>query len=171
MMGRAHMITGSSTWVTLSALAGPPHLVPLIVGGATAAAGALIPDLDHVGSTAARSLGGASRVVAHGVRWLSGGHRRGTHSLVAVALAANAFWLTLWRWPWWLPAALVVGVAVHIGGDMMTRTGCPLLWPARRRFWLLPALMRFTTGQIGELIAVVVWITASIPVYYWRWRS
>jgi membrane-bound metal-dependent hydrolase YbcI (DUF457 family) len=53
----------------------------------------------------------------------------------------------------WLLTAL--GTAVHIAGDMLTRSGCPLAWPVTgRRFWLLPAPARFTTGQRAERLIV-----------------
>lgn len=34
----------------------------------------------------------------------------------------------------WLGFAVAAGVTLHIIGDMLTPEGCPLLWPAQRRF-------------------------------------
>ena len=42
-----------------------------------------------------------------------------------------------------VPIALMLGCAVHVAGDMMTRGGCPLAWPlSKERF----ALGLFSTG-------------------------
>ncbi|MEV0237537.1 metal-dependent hydrolase [Nonomuraea sp. NPDC050786] len=51
-------------------------------------------------------------------------------------LAIGAAW-----WPGFplelMPHALVIGMSVHIIGDMITKQGCPLLWPVKGRTRLL----------------------------------
>jgi len=32
----------------------------------------------------------------------------------------------------WLPWSVAAGILAHLGGDCLTKEGCPLLWPARR---------------------------------------
>lgn len=56
------------------------------------------------------------------------------HWTARVAAGAGAAALTWWfpglaAWPV-LPLAVAVGCAAHIAGDILTRPGCPLLWPA-----------------------------------------
>lgn len=46
---------------------------------------ALIPDLDSVGACASRSLGMISGALAHVIRFVSFGHRHGTHSIPGIA--------------------------------------------------------------------------------------
>jgi len=51
-----------------------------------------------------------------------------------------------------LPLAIAIGCLVHIVGDMLTKEGCPLLWPFSRRRFNLAA---FSTGG-----AVEKWLVA-----------
>jgi membrane-bound metal-dependent hydrolase YbcI (DUF457 family) len=89
MMGPAHALTGAVAWSVIVALH-PPPLPVLAAGYAITAGAALLPDIDHGSSTATRSLGVLTKGLAWGVRAVSGGHRRGTHSLAgAVVLAAG----------------------------------------------------------------------------------
>lgn len=53
------------------------------------------------------------------------------------------------------PAALIatacgIGAAAHVLGDMLTREGCPLLWPWKHRF----RLARLRTGGLVEQLVV-----------------
>lgn len=60
------------------------------------AGAALLPDADHHSATIAHSVPVLGRVVTATVGVLSGGHRQGAHSGIAVALVAAAAWaLTL----------------------------------------------------------------------------
>jgi membrane-bound metal-dependent hydrolase YbcI (DUF457 family) len=73
--------------------------------------------------------------------------------LIGVAAAAAVvfygFGLTL------IPGAVVIGTAAHIAGDMLTDSGCPLLYPLskfRYKWW--PEPFAFTTGTLPELAIV-----------------
>jgi membrane-bound metal-dependent hydrolase YbcI (DUF457 family) len=46
-----------------------------------------------------------------------------------------------------MPWAVTFGVFLHILGDSCTDTGCPLFWPCRVRFTVLPEWARWTTGD------------------------
>jgi membrane-bound metal-dependent hydrolase YbcI (DUF457 family) len=46
-----------------------------------------------------------------------------------------------------VPWAVVFGVYLHILGDCCSDSGCPILWPWRMRFAVLPKWARFTTGD------------------------
>jgi len=165
MLGRDHALSGATAWAGLCAAGAVTHPLAQLGGGVACAAAALLPDLDSVGSTAARSMGGLSRGVAYVVRGCSGGHRHGTHSLLGGAVfPAAAAAVTLWlapRFPVPLVLAVAVGVACHIAGDMLTDHGCPLGWPFTLRcFWLLPRPLRITTGRAGEVAVRVLLIAA-----------
>ncbi len=130
-------------------MTGPTHALigataALVVIGTPAAAmvgalGALVPDVDHPGSTLGRRTFGASHIV----RWLFG-HRGVTHSAVFVALCALSL-----LWEEKLGMAFVVGVASHVLADMVTPAGVPLLWPVGYRYRLLPS-------RYWELLAVLL---------------
>lgn len=94
-MGRTHVTSGAVAFLAAipllhqAGLSLTPLTVP--VAALAAAGAATLPDLDHPQATISRSLGpvtvGLSRLVA----WCTGGHRGGTHSLLAVAaLSAGA---------------------------------------------------------------------------------
>ena len=192
MLGRTHSLSGVAAWITLAATvyhATPPAAG---VGALLCAGGALLPDLDQPGSTAARSLGVASRGAAWVVARCSGGHRHGTHSIAGVAVLCALAVAVSTAVPPALAFAVPLGAAVHIAGDMLTWSGCPLLWLPRpviravrrarpgagdrlrvladRRFWLTPRWLRFTTGTPPELVVRVLIIAATGGALYLHWR-
>lgn len=191
MLGTHHAISGAAAWVAVTSTA--PHTLGLdpmptqavVIGSLVTAGAALLPDVDHHNGTIAHSAGPLTQGVAAAAGAVSGGHRHGMHSLLAVAgftvgtillghwhamvpvlgpipagsalllLALVAFatkalrmtrggtvklWVTaavlvaavLALAPEqleWLPLSVMVGVIVHLVGDMLTVGGVPLLWP------------------------------------------
>lgn len=124
MMGPSHAACGAAAWVALTAdyqLHLQDLTVPIgwgvldvgdtgvLTGALVTAGAALLPDLDHPDGTVARSLRPLSTWLARGICRLSGGHRRGTHSVLGVAvftgLAAAAQKIGIpveglgWVWP------------------------------------------------------------------------
>ncbi|MHC5559561.1 metal-dependent hydrolase [Kocuria sp.] len=100
MMGPSHAACGAAAWVALTAdyqLHLQDVVLPIgwglvdvgdagvLTGALVTAGAALLPDLDHPGGTVARSLPPLSTGLARLVCRISGGHRRGTHSLLGVA--------------------------------------------------------------------------------------
>lgn len=92
-MGRTHLITGAAGYLGIVAPVLASHGVPttpgtLACGAVVAGGAAMLPDLDHPSATAARAFGpvswSASRIIAR----VAGGHRVGTHSLLALLLVA-----------------------------------------------------------------------------------
>jgi membrane-bound metal-dependent hydrolase YbcI (DUF457 family) len=106
----------------------------------------VLPDLDEPGSTIARTFGFLTGVFAWIVHKLSGGHRKGTHSLLGVALLTAGCWAAgSWQrgaWaaggrlahPWHLvPAGLILALlfasglrALRIGGHYADAAGIAL---------------------------------------------
>lgn len=93
-MGRTHAVMGAALW-----LAAAPSLADRLgqelSGGSlalstfAASGAALLPDLDHPRATLARTLGPVTGNLARAVAALAGGHRKGTHCLMAcVAVGA-----------------------------------------------------------------------------------
>ncbi|MET8312013.1 metal-dependent hydrolase [Micromonospora sp. NPDC005173] len=81
------------------------------------------------------------------------------------ALVPGASW-------WWAGAAAGVGTFTHSLGDALTRSGSPLWWPLRIRGcrWRSvgsPRAVRFTTGGVGEKVAVVLMLLAGAAVAYY----
>lgn len=122
MMGTTHALTASAAW-----LAAAPHLFPsaspaeLAVGAVITAGFAVVPDLDHPDATAARRLGRAGRVMARLVSTVSGGHRQGTHSLLAVAVVCVLVWFLAIHTATAIPLAAVVTFGVFLGSGLLVR--------------------------------------------------
>lgn len=105
MMGRGHALSGIAAWtVAAPAAATVTHLFTLTpatyaVGAILCAGAALAPDLDHPGnSSASNALKPLTTVLSNVVAAVSFGHRKGTHSLLGIAvftlgtlLASNLF--------------------------------------------------------------------------------
>jgi membrane-bound metal-dependent hydrolase YbcI (DUF457 family) len=158
MTWRTHVLSGvSSLWLLLlipHAL--NPRNAALLM--ALAALGALLPDLDagqskirHLRLTEFKPLGKAkpfaplSNALSQGL-----GHRGVLHSLLGwsvIALVASGL-TALAQWP--AALALVLGYGAHLCGDACTRSGIPWLYPARKRYHLLPPRLRFVTGSLAE---------------------
>lgn len=73
----------SMSWTAI----GVALLVTLVIGGY-----ALAPDLDEPGSTIAKKTGPVGAVVSPVVRVIAGGHRKGTHSIIAIAALSALGW-------------------------------------------------------------------------------
>lgn len=88
-------------------------------------------------------------------------------SLLDLPLAAAALTLTLLAssaitTPAWLPAALAVGIACHLLGDLGGR-GIPLLWPLRH-CCAIPALPA-TGGPAEHILAIALLAVVALLSY------
>lgn len=219
MLGRDHALSGAVTFAVAAPLTVHLTGVQLAAGTVLTAGAALLPDFDEPGSLIARRGGFLTMGFAHLVRRVSGGHRKGTHSLFGAAVFTGIAWAAVtwsgslpgraWLFAWlallmsaalrclpiirghhpdlagiaaaagmcfwphmagvWHPALILVpvctglGVLAHIAGDMMTRDGCPLLWPASEYdFHDTPAA--FTTGKLFEHWIVSPLLTISLAL-------
>lgn len=92
MMGVNHAISGAAAWVLVTSTAANfPALsylhvepVQMVAGAAVCAGAALLPDADHHNATIAHSVPIAGRVAAGAAGALTGGHRHGLHSILAI---------------------------------------------------------------------------------------
>jgi membrane-bound metal-dependent hydrolase YbcI (DUF457 family) len=84
-----------------------------------------------------------------------------TADLIGIAVASWEVWygygLRL------IPIAVFVGCCTHIAGDMLTDSGCMLLYPlSTQRYHLLPEPLAFTTGTRPELLVVDPLLTVAL---------
>lgn len=196
MMGLSHVLTGTAVGLGVSLAPGLRDLPPESRAALVSTCGgfAVVPDLDHPNSSISRFWGpvsggvrariwGRRRRVLWGITdvvcAVSGGHRRGTHTVDGMAVFLFGVWVASWtrpttafvlglvtgisyaafcilmgwavrkhaienlalsgfvawasytqgwRIPWWLVAAMALGILAHIGGDMLTVGKCPLSW-------------------------------------------
>ena len=165
MMGRSHATSGLLVGAIVVRLFGVDDAVA--AGGlvAVTSIGALLPDMDHDDAMLPRAFGPLGRLVA----WVVGrtfGHRGITHSLLGLGLLTIAlgFAPLITPLPWWVSVGLVLGSAVHIVGDMLTVSGCPLFWPADKRFRLGPG---FRTGRVFETAILCPLMTLAAGWLLW----
>jgi inner membrane protein len=117
--------------------------------------GGLAPDLDSHGSAITRinGIAPAGRVAANVAQMAHVRHRGPTHSLLALALCACAG-LALVKFlnlSAIYPLAFCIGYVAHIGADMITISGVPVLWPfSKKRYSPLPRYLRLRTGGWPE---------------------
>lgn len=137
MNARAGVVTSQVAWLSAAPFAASEPK-GAAAGFLVAAFASFLPDLDHHKATAGRYMPAL-------FRWLVGGHRMGTHSLVAIG---SAWWLTGWLLE--NPAvanAMAIGWASHVVLDMLTIHGVGLLYPfSRCKF----RIGWFVTGSSGE---------------------
>ena len=171
MLGPSHAAIGAAAAVvTAHVLRVEPVLARSIHGPAAlataatvaivapvGAVAALLPDLDEPDSALGELL----------PRWwhrLTPGHRRSTHSLLAVGLVGLLVHLALGAlgvagFPLELLTALVVvGMLSHLAADAITDHGVPLLWPWRQHF----GLPLFRTGSPFEHVVVLLVVVGTI---------
>ena len=145
MLGRDHALSGALAFTAVAPLL---HVTGVHLAAAialTAGAGVL-PDLDEPGSTIARTFGFLTGAFAWIVHKISGGHRKGTHSLLGIAVMTVASLAAVsWqsgaaatsRHPelWWhlIPVGLILALlfsagfrALHIGGHHGDAAGIAL---------------------------------------------
>lgn len=91
MLARDHALSGA---VVFTAAAPPLHVTgPALLAGAVFTAGAAtLPDIDEPGSTVSRTFGFLTGAFAWLVHKISGGHRKGTHSLAGITAFTAAAW-------------------------------------------------------------------------------
>jgi membrane-bound metal-dependent hydrolase YbcI (DUF457 family) len=128
--GRNHAPSGLLAWLAVAPPAaealGEPLGVPTVAAGALVAAGAaVLPDIDHPGSSVSRTLAPLSQLTALGVSALAGGHRQRTHSLAFVAamgvVAAGAGAAAPWGAG--ITAGVASALAVRLVGPRRWRAG------------------------------------------------
>lgn len=174
MMGKSHALSGSVGWLAgcaaLHAAGHPPRPLPVVAGAIVSAGFALLPDIDHPGSTVARTLGPLTRTVSRVVSGLSagfgratcdhcdrrpgqGGHRLVTHT-IPFAVAVTALWALAGHVWGAIASVVVVGLATWLA----THTGMSTNTRAEIVDALIPGQVRGRrarrfTAVIGSVIA------------------
>ncbi|HTW29331.1 MAG TPA: metal-dependent hydrolase [Acetobacteraceae bacterium] len=148
MLAGSHLAVGLAAWVWAAPHLGLSPVDPAAL--ALAAAGALLPDIDHPRSWVGRRAWPISRPLAALI-----GHRGVTHSLLAVVACAAAL-----RWQGFSRAVstpLVVGYMSHLAADLLTPAGLRLAWPARRS-WAVPLCRTGSPVEPLIVVALVAWV-------------
>ncbi|MET4157755.1 metal-dependent hydrolase [Agromyces sp. PvR057] len=129
MMGITHATSGAAAWIAVTSTmpvlglgAYPLDPVGVLAGTAVAAGAALLPDADHHSATIAHSVPVLGRLAARTIGTLSGGHRQGAHSAIAVVATMVLAWaLTLITVP--VDGFGTIAIGAGIGTAVLTCLG------------------------------------------------
>jgi len=87
MMGKTHALSSAASaaaiWAFSRGVVGPAEVM---IGGTVMIGSALLPDIDHPNSTTSKTFGPITQTFCVVIGKLTGGHRRGTHSLFGVGV-------------------------------------------------------------------------------------
>lgn len=153
-MAHGHAVSGVTAYLAVLHLTdADSRPATVAVGAAVAAGAALVPDLDHPGSTLSRAGGAATQAVSMAVSGLAGGHRQLTHSIAAVIAAWAA---AVWAAGRPTVAAWACGTLIGVAVPLLTRS--------------LPRRVRLPVAAGG--IPAAVWVgrsitTGTVPLDGW----
>jgi membrane-bound metal-dependent hydrolase YbcI (DUF457 family) len=158
MLARTHVLSGACACAGLGPALGvhdPLRLLAMAIAGGGAA---LLADLDHHSGTASKTWGPITRVLGFWVGRITGGHRQGTHTVLAAVVAAVAVYFTMGAYPYAaLPlVALMVGLCLVAWEDLIPGRKWERLWPANlaASFGIAGALL--STGLADGWLPVAV---------------
>ena len=174
MNATTHAIFGAAAVAGVALLAGDDP--PLYVYPAAVVA-AWLPDLDNprsrLGNGLSRRKNRVLNAISRPLSWVlritsftlyrTVGHRTLTHSLLGVVLFVALVSLVA-SLSSDLFVALVAGYASHLVADALNTKRVPLLWPAGRRFRLLPGGIR--SGGAAEFVVALAVAAAAVYGIY-----
>ena len=174
MKGASHLLIGLGAAAVVQHIYAPfgDTWQALALAGGAALVGSLLPDIDSDESIIRRSTGtarsnGCIGALASWAIRLFGGHRVGTHTLIAWAIVTGAAWLVgrVVNAPY-VAIAFSVGYLSHLLADAITVEGIPALWPLyRKRICLLPSFIAIRTGSFMEYAFMVAFGVGVVKLW------
>lgn len=151
---------GAATWAAMGLVV--EQTAPELVAGAVIGGGAALwPDLDHRNGTASKTWGPITKGLGYLTGKACGGHRRGTHTLLAALLAGAGMHAALSASAW-----LAVPILALLVGLMLV--AWETLIPGRRWERLWPANVAASFGIAWVLVvsgvALSSWLPAAVMV-------
>ncbi|HEY9409340.1 MAG TPA: metal-dependent hydrolase [Pseudonocardia sp.] len=131
MLAHTHALSGAAAFLAAAPAIDITDPAQLAGGAAMAAGAALLPDLDHHSGTASHTWGPITIAIGRLTAWLTGGHRNGTHTLLAAILATFVTYSAL-QAPRWVAipvVALLAGLAL-VACEALIPGEWERLWPA-----------------------------------------
>lgn len=170
MMGGSHAISGAAVWLATATLVPGSLMIreldPLgiTVGALVCAGAALLPDADHPSATIANSIPVFGKIGANAISGMVGGHRHGTHSLLAIPTIVLLAWLMQFAVvtvDWWnTPVQIGAGIAV----TALTTFAIKSL--GMTRSWAVSWLVGVGLAAIISFVAVpeYMWVPEAVVV-------
>jgi membrane-bound metal-dependent hydrolase YbcI (DUF457 family) len=161
MLARTHVLSGACAWAGLAPTLGVGSPLELLAGVLAGGGAALLPDLDHPSGTAAKTWGPITRILGRRIGRTCGGHRAGTHTVLAAVLAAVGVYAAMsagggYRWAALPLVALMVGLCLVAWEDLIPGRKWERLWPANLAASLGIAGALLLTGLADRWLPVAV---------------
>ncbi|MBM7050583.1 MULTISPECIES: metal-dependent hydrolase [unclassified Rothia (in: high G+C Gram-positive bacteria)] len=188
MMGYSHSVTAAGAWLLLHELGITPtqDASTLVVTTLACAGAGMFPDADHKKGTIAHSIPPLTNIAVALIATISGGHRKGTHSILGVlvfwAIAYFAQELSYQGIPWisLILTGFAGGLALRVfgaPGGWIGAIGLGYLAWTTQSLWLIP--WAIFTGCIvhilGDMLTTrgvnILWplvIKPPVPTKIWR---
>lgn len=116
-MGKTHCLVGAAVGASWSEFVTHSDWQYTAVFAGFTGALALWPDVDHCGSSVARSLGFFSRMIAWFIGKITGGHRHATHSVPGILVTAGLALLAVQFLTYWeAKAFLAIIITFSVSG-------------------------------------------------------
>ena len=124
MLARTHVLSGACAWAGLAPALGVDTPLELLAGCLAGGGAALLPDLDVHSGTASKTWGPITRVLGRRIGRICGGHRAGTHTVLAAVVVAVAVHFVMtagggYRWVALPLVALMVGLCLVAWEDLI----------------------------------------------------
>jgi inner membrane protein len=149
MEGKTHIVGGIAAGAVYLNLGGSVEKEVLFFG--SLALGALIPDIDHTGSSIGRKIPMLDNLVS-----ALFGHRAFTHSLLFLFLAFFLFTQT--SWPEAIEFGIWLGMFSHMILDMLTKKGIKFFWPFKINVGLPGGITTGSSIEQGFFTLLIVYI-------------
>lgn len=115
MLGKSHFIAGSTLYLGISLVVKSEFInnsdfSSLFINTLLAGIGGLLPDLDHHTSKSTKSFGFVTKIIHKVISFLSNGHRKGTHSLLALLFLSFLFFIPNLIQNFWAPIIYILPI-------------------------------------------------------------
>lgn len=148
MMVGSHILTGAVLYAATYGLVGTNGLPDPYI--ALAAAGAVLPDIDHPQSWLGRRIPFISWPLSSVF-----GHRTITHGVLGAIIVGV---IALYAWGGKAGAAIYIGYVSHLAADFLTAGGVPLYYPLSKAKYGYPL---FQVGSLAET-GYAMWMIVSL---------
>lgn len=165
MLAKTHimstMLTGGIVSFTVPTESLNYFLIALFIGS-------IFPDIDESGSYIGRRMVFVSLFLSIFIK-----HRGITHTILIllvyalIGITLHAYYML--GWIPWVTAGFILGNAIHIIGDMTTRSGVAILYPFYTgSLHLMPRLLRLQTGSIIEQAIILPLFSLLMGLTYYH---
>lgn len=180
MTGKTHQLIGFASVYCVALFTGVSGLntQTFIAAIMLISLGSLTPDLDNEKNRIYTLVPIGQRTLSEVFERVFGKHRSVSHSILGIVILGYISRWLIFQIPEangfnfdYLWYSFMIALIAHIGADMYTKDGVPLLWPLKITFYGIPFKpLRIRTGSWVEFVVVegsVLVLIAVMTYLYW----